>query len=473
MLSPRCCSLLPSWHSTLSIAAILVGAVLTPGGSAASGQQLELRLSDAVRQAIERYGSVQVTEAQVEEAAANLRLARTAYLPRVDAIAQANRATRNNVFGLLFPQGLPTVSGPPLEQNSTSSVWGSSVGFLAAWEPFDFGLRKANEEIARSAERHALASVVRSRYELTALVSDSYLTVLAAEQTFLQAEASVRRAEVFERVVEGLVNAKLRPGVELSRARSESAAARTQRIQARRAIDVSKALLARLLGVEPTNLSLNPGRLAASPPTSPSPNMDVAAHPVAREQDAAVEEASARIRAVEKAWVPRIHVLGSVYARGTGARASGETLGGLNGLGPNIHNWAAGIGVTFPIMERSALRAKRDVEAARFRGESKKHQQLISDLTGQLSAALASLAASREIWDNMPDQVEAARATERQALARYRVGLGTAMDVADAHRQLTQAEIEYAVARLSIWRALLGVAKVRGDVESFVREVSQ
>ncbi len=141
MPSPRCCSLPPFRRSTLSIAAILVGAVLTPGGPAAFGQKLELRLSDAVRQAIERYGSVAVTEAQVEEAAANLRLARTAYLPRVDAIAQINRATRNNVFGLLFPQGLPTVSGPPLEQNSTSSVWGSSVGFLVAWEPFDFGLR--------------------------------------------------------------------------------------------------------------------------------------------------------------------------------------------------------------------------------------------------------------------------------------------------------------------------------------------
>jgi outer membrane protein TolC len=315
--------------------------------------------------------------------------------------------------------------------------------------------------------------VVRSRYELTALVSDYYLTVLAAEQTFLQAEASVRRAEVFERVVEGLVNAKLRPGVELSRARSESAAARTQRIQARRAIDVSKALLARLLDVEPTNLSLNPGRLTDSTPISPSPDMDVAAHPVAREQQAAVEQASARIRSAEKAWVPRIHLLGSVYARGTGARASGETLGGLNGLGPNIHNWAAGFGVTFPIMERAALRAKRDVEAARLRGDSKKREQLISDLTGQLNAALASLTAAREIAANMPDLLESARATERQALARYRAGLGNSMEVADAQRLLAQTEVDSAVARLGVWRALLGVAKAQGDVESFVKEVSQ
>jgi outer membrane protein TolC len=455
------------------MARLLLTATILHCCIAAFGQPAELRLSDAVRQAIERYGLVQVTEAQVEEAAASLQLARTAYLPRVDAIAQANRATRNNVFGLLFPQGLPTVSGSPLEQNSTSSVWGSSVGFLVAWEPFDFGLRKANAEIARSAERHASASVVRSRHELTALVSDSYLTVLAAEQTFLQAEASVRRAEVFERVVEGFVNAKLRPGVELSRARAESAAARTQRIQARRAIDVAKALLARLLDSEPASLRLVAGRLSEQPPVAVSSGLDLAAHPVTKQQEAAVDEAAARIRAIEKAWAPRFQVLGSVYARGTGARSNGETLGGLSGLGPNIHNWAAGIGVTFPIMERAALRARRDAEAARFRAESRKREQLISDLTGQLNAALASLTAAREIAANMPDLIESARATERQALARYRAGLGNSMEVADAQRHLTQTEVDSAVARLGVWRALLGVAKAQGDVESFVKEVSQ
>lgn len=432
-----------------------------------------MRLSDAVRQAAERYGSVQVSEEHVAEAAASLRLARTAYLPKVDAIAQVNRATRNNVFGLQFPQGLPTVSGPPLEQNSTSSVWGSSVGFLVAWEPFDFGLRKANDEVARSAQRRASAAVVRSRHELAALVCDAYLTVLAAEQTFQQAEASVRRAEVFERVVEGLVNAKLRPGVELSRARAESAAARTQRVQARRAVDVAKALLARFVNVEPAALGLIPGRLSDAPPVAAAPTLDVAAHPAAKEQDAAMDEAAARVRAAGKAWAPRFHVLGSVYARGTGARASGETLGGLNGLGPSIHNWAAGIGVTFPLMERPVQRARRDAEAARLRGEGKKREQLISDLTGQMNSAVASLAAAREIAANMPNLLESARATERQALARYRAGLGNAMEVADAQRQLTMSEVDSAVARLAVWRALLGVAKAQGDVESFVEEVSQ
>jgi outer membrane protein TolC len=414
-----------------------------------------------------------VTQAQIDEAAARLRLARTAYLPRVDAIAQLNRATRNNVFGLLIPQGLPSVSGPPLEQNSTSNVWGSSVGFLIAWEPFDFGLRQANVNVARAAQRHAAASLVRTRHDLAALVADSFLTVLAAEQTLAQAEASVRRAEVFERSVEALVNAKLRPGADLSRARAESAAARNQRIHARQAIDAAKALLAGFLHADPTTLTLLPERLAAAPPQALPSTLELSAHPAAHQQDAAIDEATARTQAAQKAWAPRFQLLASVYARGTGARSTGETLGGLNGIGPNIHNWAVGVGVTFPLAERSALHAERDLQAARLRAETARRQQLLADLSAQWNAALAALAAARDIAANMPDLLKAARATERQVLARYRAGLGTTLEVADAQRQLAQSEVDSAVARLGVWRALLGVARAQGDIDSFLKEVSQ
>ena len=73
-------------------------------------------------------------------AAAGIRLAQTAYLPRVDGLAQVNRATRNTFYGLLLPQGvIPGVDGVPA--NNLGSVWDSGVGVLVTWQPFDFGLR--------------------------------------------------------------------------------------------------------------------------------------------------------------------------------------------------------------------------------------------------------------------------------------------------------------------------------------------
>src|SRR5690349_22582804 len=103
-----------------------------------------LTLSQAVQGALKNYPSIRISQEEINAAAAGIQLARTAYLPRVDAMAQANRATRNNVFGLLFPQSvISSMSGPVIGSNNFGTVWGSAIGTLVTWEPFDFGLRQA------------------------------------------------------------------------------------------------------------------------------------------------------------------------------------------------------------------------------------------------------------------------------------------------------------------------------------------
>src|SRR5215467_6391685 len=92
-------------------------------------QQPPLTIQQAVRQALDSYPAVRSSLEQVSAAAAEINLARTAYLPRADFLGQVNRATHNNVFGLVLPQGvLPTISGPALGTNSLTSVWGTAVG---------------------------------------------------------------------------------------------------------------------------------------------------------------------------------------------------------------------------------------------------------------------------------------------------------------------------------------------------------
>ena len=70
-------------------------------------------------------------------------------------------------------------------------------------------------------------------------------------------------------------------------------------------------------------------------------------------------------------------------------------------------------------------------------------------------------------------QVAAARAANEQATARYRSGLGNIDEVAEAQRLLAQAEIDDALARLGVWRALLGIATAAGDLQPFLAEAAQ
>src|SRR5213080_2125792 len=105
--------------------------------AAAWSQPVALTPAQAVEAALKNYPSIRVSQEQIQAASAGITLARTAYLPRVDALAQANRATRNNVFGLLMPQSvIPSISGPVLGTNNFGTVWGSALGGLVTWEPF-------------------------------------------------------------------------------------------------------------------------------------------------------------------------------------------------------------------------------------------------------------------------------------------------------------------------------------------------
>jgi outer membrane protein TolC len=443
-------------------------------GLAQQPAALTLSMRQAVDSALRNYPAVAVSQEQVNAAAAGIDLARTAYLPRVDSLAQVNRATRNNVFGLLFPQAvLPSMSGPALGTSNFGTVWGSAVGTLVTWEPFDFGLRQASVTAARAVKTRSEATLNRTQFDIAAATADAYLTLAAAQETVRAAQAGVDRAEVLVRIVRAQVDAQLRPGADASRAEAELAAARTQLSRAQQASDVARAVLAQFVGVSPAEIELAAPKLLQIPPSPAAPAFNSAANPIAVEQNAVAEQARAQVDVLDKSYYPRFYAQGSAFARGTGARINGERLGGANGLAPNFPNVALGFTVTFPILDLPSIRAKQASQSAVFRSETARYKQVTTDLTAKFNQAAAILEGSRKIAADTPIQVSAANAAVQQASARYQSGLGNVVDVADTQRLLTQAEIDDALARLGVWRGLLGVAIAAGDVQPFINELER
>src|SRR5262249_14977530 len=160
------------------------------------------KLESAVGLALENYPAIRAAQAQRRAAEAGVGLARTNYLPRADVLLQQKRATRNNGFGVLLP---PSVIPPALRpvncDTPLASAWDSAGGLLLSWEPFDFGLRKANVELARAVGRQAGASETVTRLDVSAAAADAFLTLLAAEQIVEAAQSGVERAETLARAV--------------------------------------------------------------------------------------------------------------------------------------------------------------------------------------------------------------------------------------------------------------------------------
>lgn len=427
-------------------------------------------LEEAVDFALKNYPTVRASVERADSAKANVGLAQTTYLPRADMLWQGNRATRNNIFGLLLPQPvIPSVSGPVLATTSNQGVWGSAAGLLFSWEPFDFGYRRGEVNAARATQGRASAEVVLTRLDVAVAIINAYLTLAAAEQTVRAAEADVDRREIFAKSVHVLVDNQLRPGADASRADAELARSKANMARARQQQEISRAALADILGIADSKVEVETSVFAKLPPGTPEPSPAISAHPLAEVQRARVQEIRSQVHILDRAYYPRFNFQSAVYGRGSGANTDGSFAGGTNGLGLDRSNWAAGLTVTFPLMDIFAIRSKKGIEEANERAEAARYDQTLQDLTGQFRKAQASLEGARHVAENTPVELEAARTTETQERARYQAGLATLVDISDAQSLLVQADADDALARLAVWQNLAAVAASQGDLQPFLQ----
>lgn len=445
--------------------------------TATPAESPDLTIVQVVQDAQQNYPAIHVSEQDINAAVANIRLARTSYLPRLDGIVQLNRATRNNVFGVLFPQNtLPSMSGPVIGTNNAGSVWGSATGLLINWQPFDFGLRNAKVEAAAGARDRANASMQRSQLEVSTAAADAFLTVLAAHQTQSSAQVAVNNWEILRKSIHALRVAELRPGADESRIEAEKAAANTQLALATEAVEMGEATLAKFLS-KPHDITkpLNSEHLLGEVPTGIEDDgvFHPESTPVMLEQHAAVSQSAAELRAADRSWVPQFNLEAAAYGRGTGAETNGQRLNGANGLAPTVGNYAVGLNVTFGFFDFASIHAREASQAAMLKADQSRETLVGRQLQEQFSQARAALRAMRSVAKNTPIQVEAARTALAQATARYKAGLTSIDDVAQAQRLVVQAEMDDSIARLNVWRAFLQLQSVRGDIQPFLQAAQQ
>lgn len=453
----------------------MLGVLIAPAGAwaqaaAAQSQAPQVfTLEEALRYAAEQYPTVKAAFEQVNASVAGISVAKAGYLPRLDALWQSNRGTANNIFGQVLPQSvIPAMTGPALASASSGSVWGSATGALLSWEPVDFGLRGATVRSAEAAVARARADEALTRLDVQSAVGAAFLTVVAAEQAVAATQADVERRDVLARAAHTLADNQLRPGAEASRADAERAAAQTRAIQARQALVLAQTIMARVLGVT-TPVSINSTRLLAALPIAAAASDAAAKHPLAQARQAAVDAARAQEDVLAHTDRPRLYLQSSVFARGSGASADGSLDGGVDGLGFDRANWAAGIQIVFPnLFDFGSLRARKAASAASTRAESARYDEAVLIVTSQQRAAAAMVDAARAVAANTPVQLTAAQQSESQARARYQAGLASIVEVADAQSLLAQAEYQDQIARVDVWRALLAEAVAHGDLTPFM-----
>ena len=433
--------------------------------------QTALTIEAAIEIARREHPTVNEASARALAAAEMVHEARAAYVPRLDALWQLNRASRNNVFGLLLPQNIvPPISGPVLGTDTFESAWGSAAGLLFSVEVYDFGRRSSAVAAAQARAAATDAMAEAARLDASVAAADAYLSALGFEQSVRAARANVERLEVFQRAVTAQVDAELKPGADRSRVDAELAAARNQLIGIEQGRDVALLRLAAAIGQPDSRPVLSPGKLLDfRPGATVAPSQSP---PAVRAGEQNVKAAEAVYLMVGRSFRPKVFFNGAIAARGSGASIDG-TLASGQGLWPDVPNWAAGVNVMFPVLDHSASRARTRVEIANVQAAQSRLNVVSQRIRFEELQARVMVDAASRLAANIPLQIAAARQTETQARARYEAGLTGITELAEAQRLLAQAESEEALTSLATWRALLAQAAAAGDLTTFLTEAAQ
>lgn len=430
--------------------------------TSAETQDQSLSLGDALDYVDRNYPSVKA--ALQERVAADRRVdeARTAYLPDVNLLWEINRATVNNITGVMLPQAvIPSVSGPVLPQTGQSD-WNSGAGVIASWRIFDFGQRSAKVDAARQAADGALASYDLARLDVANATLNAYLNILVADALTATAQSNVDRLEAFSKSVHVLVDNKLRPGVEGEQADAALALGQTQLIAAQANAAAQRATLTRLLGRPTDTLRLS------IPVVRDDASRVLVAGPQARDHPAALVEAArmrqqqAQLSATARSYAPLVDAIASAYSRGSGRTPSGDFTGS-SALGLGTNNWAVGLRVTVPLGAYPAAHARQQAQRATLDAERERYDEIVREVKERTDQARIAVTSAAAIARITPTALQAARNAETQQRARFQSGLASVVDVTVAEAALVQAESQQAIADLNVWRAIGAYAAATGD----------
>lgn len=160
--------------------------------------------------------------------------------------------------------------------------------------------------------------------------------------------------------------------------------------------------------------------------------------------------------------------------RGAGLGVTGRpTSKNVNGLLPLVPNYQVAMIINWNFLDIFRLKAEKKVQLERIEQQNQDLNLVLQNLKTQDRQSRARVKAALALAENMPIQVKAAAMAANQAEARYKTGLGSVAQVAEANQVLAQSRAQEAIARIGVWRALLAVAAVHGDIKPFLAEADR
>lgn len=403
--------------------------------------------------------TLQAVNARVEVARRSAAVVRAEWLPQLGGTAQIFGGTMNNstaMFSSVRTMDLPRIGGTrsPTTADLAEIYPSTLVGIGLRQTLFDFGRIAAQTAVAEQEAIMASHRADLERLEVGLQVESAYYAVLAAKAVERAATEAYARASLRMELVQAGVARGLRPPIDRTRAEVDRTRFDVARTRARGNIELSQAQLASVVGWKDALLDAQ----EVDPEAEPLMPVLGEAFQRAIEQEPAVRVALARLiqqqavtRSAAMQWIPSLHLTASVSGRAGGAPTNAGPSG-FSGWVPEVANWDVGVVLSVPVFD-GVLLAKRSQSQAqeavlRHEIDAQKRQVLT-----QIARAHQSVLIARDALRALRSSASAARQNYDQASARFRSGLASSIELADAEALRTESDISLAIGRFEVARS--------------------
>ena len=417
-----------------------------------------LTMSEALAYAHAHQPAIRAALARVSARIAEAEIPSSQWLPTAGVTAQLFGMTANNTTGTYVGQpfmDIPRIGGTRATSGGSFAPYASTfVGAGLQQEVFDFGRIGAQRAAA-----DALVDVERRRADTQRLdvdfgVEEAFFSVFAAKAIVRASDDAYERARAHRDLARAGVTSGMRSPIELTRAEAELARFDIGRVRARGGLAISQSVLAAAVGAPDPAVDVS----GEAPQPSEMPALRQAIE-MAQTRDPRLAEAMDRLKAAEEhtravgaELRPDLSATATLSARAGGAPpSSGDSATG-SGWVPSVPNWDVGLLLSWPFLD-ATVTARR--EAARSQEQVRRDEIDVAreERIADVRQAYVHVQVARSALSALDNAVLAARANYDQADARFRAGMGTAVELADAETIRTEAEIQLALGQFELARS--------------------
>lgn len=436
----------------LVITSDLVGA--QPSGStdpAAKGRFLGLQT--AIETGLQNHPIVQEANAGLIASNARTDQTKSLYYPQVYANADGAAGS-----GRINPRFV-TPAGGLLQPNLSQYT----AGVLASQRIYDFGFTKNLVESSQYGERAQEQDVSARRALVIVNIQRSYLNSLKRQRLVRIAEETVRERGIITSQIETLYRQQLKSKLDLDLVRVELVNAESLLVRSRNDLKASFADLNRAMGIagsedytlEDVAIDVRTQRALGDLIT------DSLTHPELKRAKEQTASAEAKKRAMKSQYLPTVSAIASGGYYDTFDTTRNVATGGW---------WAAGGLVSMPIFTGGLIENQVKEASAQEAATLAQSTNIEQALTQQVTNAYLDTVTFTQQIKLSEELVKTAQEALSLAKQRYKLGLGSIVEVTQsevgltaAQTKLAEAQYDYKIAEVTLAYASGGSAQLQID----------